>query len=296
MPTVTVRIVSAFVDGDRGGNPAGLVLGAEVYDRETRQAIARAVGLSETAFVSPSPVADVRLEFFTPTRQIPHCGHATIAAFGYLAQRGLITGSHSSQETIDGVRDIFLAGDLVFMAQSAPRYTLLDPEPGGVDRAAVLASLGLAASDLLPGYEPLVVNTAVNALMVPLRDAATVRGVAPDLVAVERISVALDLVEYYVFSPETQVSGRDAGARMFAPLYGIPEEAATGMAAGSLACYLHDYLGLRKGTLLIEQGCLMPSPSPSVLIAELDRDGERIGAVRVGGRAIVSGTREVTLA
>lgn len=295
MQTVTVRIVNAFVDGDGGGNPAGLVLGAEAYDRETKQAIARAVSLSETAFVSPSSVADVRLEFFTPTRQVPHCGHATIAAFGYLAQRGLITGPHSSKETIDGVRDITLKGELAFMAQSAPRYTPLASEAGAVDRAAVLASLGLTTSDLLSGYEPMVVNTGVNGLMVPLRDAATVRGIAPDFPAVERISAALDLVEYYVFSPETQTPGRDAGARMFAPLYGIPEEAATGMAAGALACYLHDQLGVRKGTLLIEQGYLMPAPSPSILIAELDRDGERIGAVRVGGRAIVSGTREVVI-
>jgi len=194
------------------------------------------------------------------------------------------------------VRDIILKGELAFMAQSAPRYTPLDPGAGGVERTAVLASLGLETADLLPGYGPMVVSTGANGLMVPLRDAATVRGVEPDVAAVERLSAALDLVEYYVFSPETRVPGRDAGARMFAPLYGIPEEAATGMAAGALACYLHDHLGVRKDTLLIEQGYLMPRPSPSVLIAELDRDGERIGAVRVGGRAIVCGTREVALA
>ena len=220
---------------------------------------------------------------------------ATIAAFGYLAQRGLITGPHSSKETIDGVRDIILTGDLAFMAQSLPRFTPLDAKAGGVDRAAVLASLGLEAEDVLPGYEPLVVNTSVNGLMIPLRDAATVRGVEPDVAAVERISAALDLVEYYVFSPETHVPGRDAGARMFAPLYGIQEEVATGMATGALACYLHDQLGVRKETVRIEQGYLMPAPSPSILIAELDREGERINAVRVGGLAIVSGTCEVTL-
>jgi len=296
MPTATVQIVNAFVDGDAGGNPAGLVLDAAAYDRATRQAIARAVGLSETAFVSPSSVADVRLEFFTPTRQVAHCGHATLAVFGYLAQRGLIAGPHSSKETIDGVRGIILKGERAFMEQSAPRYTPLDSKAGGADRAAVLASLGLEASDLLPGGEPMVVSTGASGLMVPLRDAATVQSVEPDVAAVARLSAALGLVEYYVFSPETCVPGRDAAARMFAPLYGIPEEAATGMAAGALACYLHDHLGVRKDTLLIEQGYLMPSPSPSVLIGELDREGERIGGVRVGGRAIVSGRREVALA
>ena len=55
---------------------------------------------------------------------------------------------------------------------------------------------------------------------------------------------------------------------MFAPYYGIPEEAATGMAAGPLAAYPYTYL-CQKTTVLIEQGHLMPSPSPSVLTAQL---------------------------
>ncbi|MEI9908479.1 MAG: PhzF family phenazine biosynthesis protein [Bacteroidota bacterium] len=57
---------------------------------------------------------------------------------------------------------------------------------------------------------------------------------------------------------------------MFGPYYGIPEESATGMAAGPLACYLHDKLGQGKKHFLIEQGYFMQHPSPSLLIADLE--------------------------
>jgi PhzF family phenazine biosynthesis protein len=82
---------------------------------------------------------------------------------------------------------------------------------------------------------------------------------------------------------------------MFAPLYGIPEEAATGMAAGALAGFLYDRLGLKKRTLIIEQGHLMNPPSPSELTAELTLEDGRIRKLMVGGRAMVSKTIDVAI-
>jgi PhzF family phenazine biosynthesis protein len=81
---------------------------------------------------------------------------------------------------------------------------------------------------------------------------------------------------------------------MFAPYYGISEESATGMAAGPLACYLHDYLEIKKENFLIEQGYLMqPSPSPSVLTANLHVENGQISSLMVGGRAQVSSMIQV---
>lgn len=99
---VHVQIVNAFVDNGEGGNPAGVVLDAQRYSQEQKQRIAALAGLSETAFISPSDSADFKLEFFTPNRQIAHCGHATIASFSYLRQMGRIAGTQTSKETIDG--------------------------------------------------------------------------------------------------------------------------------------------------------------------------------------------------
>lgn len=291
MIKLDVPVVNAFVDHGRGGNPAGVVLNAERFSPAQQQQIAARVGLSETAFVMPSSAADFTLHFWTPTRQIAHCGHATIATFSYLVQQGLVTGEHSSKETIDGTRAIVLRGDMAFMEQRAPRYSPPDP----VSAETIMASLGLVPDDLLPGFAPTVVNTGVNCLVVPLPDEARLTRIRPDMAAIHAVSEQLDLVEYYVFSRETRVAGRAAGARMFAPRYGIPEEAATGMAAGPLACYLYDYLGVKQTTLVIEQGHLMDPPSPSELIAELFIEDGAIRGLQVGGRARVAETVQVEI-
>ena len=134
----------------------------------------------------------------------------------------------------------------------------------------------------------MVVNTGNSFMIVPLRGRDTLAALRPDQDAVARISEALDLVGYYAFSAEAQSGERHATARMFGPAYGIPEEAATGMAAGPLACFLRDRLSVTDETMLIEQGHFMDAPSPSLLTARLDIDaGGRITGLRVGGRAQV---------
>lgn len=286
-----VHIVNAFTDNGVGGNPAGVVLDADNLSNVEKQALATQVSLSETSFVSSSKVADFKLEFFTPNRQIPHCGHATIATFGYLAQLGRISAEKTSKETIDGTREIIVKDKLVYMEQRAPMYTSLPHN--GVRVQDVLVSLHITTDDLLDGHLPIVANTGVNCLIVALKDEATVADIKPDLPAIEAISEKLDLIEYYIFSTETQVAGRDADARMFAPLYGIPEESATGMAAGPLACYLYDYLNIKKERFIIEQGHLMPEPSPSELIADLSLQNGKIESLMVGGQAKLMRTVKV---
>jgi predicted PhzF superfamily epimerase YddE/YHI9 len=82
---------------------------------------------------------------------------------------------------------------------------------------------------------------------------------------------------------------------MFAPLYGIPEESATGMAAGPLACYLHDVLGIKKDIYLIEQGYLMHPPSPSLITVELERNGGSVQKLMAGGKGIVMQQKTIVL-
>lgn len=295
MQPLTIPIVNAFVDHGKGGNPAAVVLQADQFDPATRQAIATQLGLSETAFVSASSIADVKLEFFTPVRQIAQCGHATIATFSYLAHKGLLTRTLSSMETVDGPRTIRLDGDLAFMEQTAPVYTRPEQINPLNTTTRLLQSLGLSSADLIDGLSPIVVNTGNSFLIVPLRSAEVVGRVIPNLAEVEDVSQQLGLVGYYLFAVEGQQPGRDATTRMFAPYYGIAEESATGMAAGPLACYLHDYLGIKNKTYLIEQGHWMQPPSPSLLTARLEVDNDTIVSLMVGGQAQVTHQVELNL-
>ncbi|MEQ8901843.1 MAG: PhzF family phenazine biosynthesis protein [Roseovarius sp.] len=290
--TVTVQIVNAFIRDGAGGNPAGVVLDADDLGEAEMQAIATSAGLSETAFVSQSQTETFKLDFFTPNRRIAHCGHATIGTFSVLAALGRVQEGWSSKETVDGPRAIRITEGAAFMEQTAPRYSdEADWSQAGVTRADVLDALGLDEGDLTGSTPPSVVDTGVRFLLVGLRDVATLRDLQPDMAGIDRISERLDLIGVYVFVP---LEGEaDATTRMFAPRYGIAEEAATGMAAGPLGCLLHDRFGYAKDRLLIEQGALMIPPSASLLDIRLTRPDGEITGLMVGGHGHVKDERVV---
>lgn len=276
---IDIHIISGFVDGDKGGNPAGVVLDADGLSVEEKQAIASKAGMSETAFVSKSFVADFKLDFFTPTKQIPHCGHATIATFSYLQQTGRLNSNESSKETIDGIRRIILRNELAFMEQLAPKYFSVQND---LDR--ILASLQLQPDDLIDESAPAIVNTGNSFLIIGLKEIEKLNSLRPNLDLIYKISEPHNLVGFYVFTNETIVAGRDASARMFGPYYGIPEESATGMAAGPLACYLYDRMRIKKQEFNIEQGQFMHPASPSLIVVELEMQDGEIKSLMAGGK------------
>ncbi len=276
--TIKVQVLNAFVENGVGGNPAGVVLNASKLTNTTKLEIAKKVGLSETAFVSDSNVATFKLDFFTPTKQIAHCGHATVATFSYLKQIGAINNKHSSKETIDGNRKIKLLGELAFMEQLAPKYTAVNE-----NETSVLESLGITKNDLLPNTSIKIVNTGNSFLLIPVKNTTILQKLKPNLELINNISEQYDLIGYYVFTTAIDKSKNDATSRMFAPRYGITEEAGTGMAAGPLACYLYDFLKIKKERFFIQQGKYMKTPSTSLIIVDLILENKIIKSLMAGG-------------
>lgn len=282
---VEVQIVNALTDGKTGGNPAGVVIDADELTVSQKLHVAQRAALSETAFVSKSNVATIKLEFFTPTRQIAHCGHATIATFSLLRQLGRVSDGRSSKETIDGCRDIAIDGNTVLMEQRSPTYRTI--EVGSQLAAKIAQSMSVSTGQIYSTASPTVVNTGNSFLMIALPDERSVAAILPDHRSIESISDDLDLIGYYVFSTTTKVPGRHAGARMFAPRFGIAEESATGTAAGPLACFLYERMGVGDTEIAIEQGRLMQPPSPSVIQVVLDVNSSRISRLMAGGAGVV---------
>jgi len=288
MPRVTVHLIQAFTENGSGGNGAGVVLDAQNLDQDQRQAVARTIGLSETAFVSPSPRAAFRLEFFTPARQVAHCGHATVATFWLLARLGRVDCDRSSKETVDDVRAIRFHADMVFMEQKQPAYRV--PNTPAAD---LWESLGLDPGACHPDSGMAVVSTGNSWLVVPVRDESTLASAAPDASRIRRISEAMGIVGYYACAPAPSGNEYDLACRMFAPLYGIDEESATGSAAGPAGCFHHDRLGSPQATLVLRQGHLMTPPSPSRIEVRLNLDDGEVRNLLVGGRAAAAGERVV---
>lgn len=287
---IQVQILNAFVTDNKGGNPAGVVLDADdLSDREKLQ-IASKIGLSETAFVSKSKVADFKLDFFTPTKQIAHCGHATIAAFSYLKKLGKIKTEETSKETIEGNRRIKIVGDSAFMEQTKPSYTKVQNH-----EKDILKSLGIERSDLVSKTPILLTNTGNSFVIVPLKTRKSLRELKPDFGLISKVSEGLDLIGYYVFTTEEDTTESDAQARMFAPRYGIEEESGTGMAAGPLAGYLYDIVKIKKSKFKISQGQFMSVPSLSVIEVELWLDNGEISGLMAGGKGVLTSKMVIEL-
>ena len=289
LKNIPAQIVNGFVMDGIGGNPAGVVLDADALSETDMLRIATKIGLSETAFVSSSDKEGFKLDFFTPNRRIAHCGHATIAAFSYLAELGRISEGETSKETIDGPRKILVKNGAAYMEQLAPEYrTPSQWEKDGVTIDEVLKSLGISGNDLRTDISPILVNTGNNFIVVGVKDGETLSGLEPDFDLISAISEKLDLIGYYVFTTDSNATDKDAATRMFAPRYAIEEESATGMAAGPLACVLHDHLHIEKDTFLIEQGQFMEPASPSLITVELSVENGVIQNLMAGGHGRVS--------
>lgn len=161
------------------------------------------------------------------------------------------------------------------------------------DIPQILAALGLTAEQLIA--TPLRVDTGNGFIVVALDSLATLQQLVPEQQLIENLSHKYDLIGFYVFTTHTNIPGRDASTRMFAPRYGIAEESATGMAAGPLACYLHDKMATIKASYLIEQGYAMQPSSPSVITVRLAQQQGKITGLFAGGGAKRVGQRELSI-
>jgi PhzF family phenazine biosynthesis protein len=195
----------------------------------------------------------------------------------------------SSKETIDGTRTIYFKSGFAFMEQKAPIYKATNNE-----LQEILESLNLSKGDLLNGHPPTIVNTGNSFLIVQVGNSTALKSLHPNLEKVKTYSEKQNLIGYYVFAPPSEPSIA-ATARMFAPLYGIDEESATGMAAGPLACYLFDNHFTTETELIIKQGDYMTIPSPSLIYVNLEVEQGKIKQLFTGGDAFVKDEKIIRL-
>lgn len=285
---IPVYSLNAFAKVPGGGNPAGVVLQANGLSEVQMQKVAAIVGFSETAFVQKSDLADFQVRFFTPEGEVDLCGHATIATFSLMQQQGTLPAGRYQQETKAGVLDIEIRNDgTVFMAQNHPQFC---EKPTA---AEIIDCLNLPPNFLQEDLPIQVVTTGLRDILVPIQSLEKLFAIQPNFDKVSALSQTYDVIGIHMFTLES-LSGATAHCRNLAPLYGIPEESATGTSNGALSCYLHRYGIISDTTKLVyEQGYSMQKPSE--IHANLVIEDDQIQAVWVGGTAELAGNRNIQL-
>jgi PhzF family phenazine biosynthesis protein len=271
---------AAFSSDPRGGNPAGVVLGASGLQAGDMLRIAAEVGYSETAFLTA--VDDgwgrARVRYFSPRAEVPFCGHASIASGVALAQRrgpGVVT-----LETVGG--DVELRtrtepdGTLVAVLRSVPT-DLVDVAPADLDEA--LAALGWSAHDLDPGLPPKVAYAGAWHLVLAAASRSRLADLSYDVPRLGRLMADREwTTAHLVHRREPAVFD----ARDPFPPGGVVEDPATGAAAAAFGGYLRATgLLTPPARIRIYQGDDMGRPS--LLTVDVP---EGRGGVEVSGPAV----------
>ena len=291
--------VDAFTMERFRGNPAGVVPNADGLTETQMQIIAREMNNSETAFIlSPTgPDHEVWVRFFTPTTEVPSCGHATIAAHYVRALEKDLPSCTVVQKIGAGIlpveverleqdyRIVMTQGTITF-GPEIPEKTIDD----------ILMALDLTNADLDSRCPVRIVSTGHSKVLIGIESRNLLDELSPDLSHLTQISQQIGCNGYYVFVL-TDSSDIQAHGRMFAPAIGIAEDPVTGNANGPLGAYLvqHGLAEDRDGTyrFTARQGEAIGRPG-EVEVAVVIANGKP-QTVQVGGRAVVVFKTELEL-
>jgi trans-2,3-dihydro-3-hydroxyanthranilate isomerase len=281
MPAFRYVIADVFTDTPLEGNGLAVFTDARELPEETLQPLARELNLSETVYVYPAEQGGhARIRIFTPMDELPFAGHPVLGTAFVLAAP--LQLPEIVLETGKGLVPVRLERDegrigFGWMTQPVPSIESFAAEP------ELLAAVGVERSEL-----PVeLYDNGVRHVYIALPSVEAVEALEPDLQALKRLQ---GIVGTNCFAGE----GDRWTTRMFAPADGVPEDPATGSAAGPLACHLARHGRIDFGReIVISQGAEIRRPS--TLHARASGSAESIESVEVGGSAVVVARGEFQL-
>ena len=285
-----IFIADAFTTVHFSGNQAGVVLleeGEDFPEAAWMQKLAAELKHSETAFVRRPSERAFQICYFTPDGEVELCGHATIAAFTVLREERIITPGICRLSTMAGELEIEVSEHAVWMDMAPPREARRFSEE---ETRELYAAYGLTPEDMPAALRPKAVSTGLCDILLPLASGEALERAVQNEAEVIRLSQKYGVVGFHLFWPSLK-PGETAHCRNFAPLYAIPEEAATGTSNGALTYYLYQYGLIRPDTEnRFIQGESMGKPSEILSRLSLPEGAPKI---RIGGQAVVTLSAEL---
>jgi PhzF family phenazine biosynthesis protein len=267
---MTVLKIAAFSYKGEGGNPAGVVFCEVMPASEQMLEIAKQVGYSETAFLVKKNDG-WRVRYFAPEREVPFCGHATIALGAALGERLgkgryklFLNQSEISVSAEKSENGIFTA------ALQSPETWSKDAPAEFVDK--VLAAFNLDREKLDRGFPVRFAFAGAKHLILVVKDRKILADMSYQFDIVKALMADEDLITISILWRESEelFHSRNAFASG-----GIYEDPATGAAAAALAGYLRDINWQGKKSFTILQGEDMGMPS-RLLVRYSSKIGESI--------------------
>jgi PhzF family phenazine biosynthesis protein len=284
--------VDAFSSEPFLGNPTAVVLDMKSeYTSEIRASIAREMNLSVTAFVSDSEKADFKIEYYTPKKEVPLSGHATIAALWLLADIGEIETENSKMNVkVETKEGIFKAEirwkneilDKIYLTLKKPKFRDVE-----LNKNALADILGIRTEKIESDEKlPLVIaDTGSPKLLILISSKEMTDALVPKFDEVERLCRRMKVSGIHLYTFDTYLDGSTCYTRQFEPIQGSPETVVSGLANGALGAYLIKRGFAKPGTLVMEQGESLDRPS--ILEVNIKGTEEEIKSVRIGGKARV---------
>ncbi|MBL6613571.1 MAG: PhzF family phenazine biosynthesis protein [Reyranella sp.] len=296
MPTFSFVTVDVFTNSRFGGNPLAVFPDASGLTDEQMQSLAAEFNLSETTFVLPpsDPANTARVRIFNRTAEMPFAGHPNVGTGWVLAGMGRARDGLLRFEEIAGLVEV--------RADRPGSVTIAAPQPLSLGAempvALVAGCVGISESEVLvDAHRPVAASVGNSFVIAQVTPDALTRA-APDVArfraAVQAFpSLGPRRLPLYLYAHD----GRSGGvtrlrARMFSPLSGTIEDAATGSAATPLAALLLSLSEDNEARYDITQGVEMGRPSLLACTAHRAADGIRAS---VGGGCVPVLKGEISL-
>ncbi|MEK4299368.1 PhzF family isomerase [Oceanobacillus sp. FSL W8-0428] len=293
--------VDVFTQEKFQGNPAGVVLDAEGLDVNQMQNIAREINCSETAFIFPpeSSNHDFRVRYFTPTTEVPVCGHATIAALYVWAHHNNMTDfSRIKIKTEAGILPIEITEKnndyQIVITQEKIEF---GPIIKGIDKERLLSAFDLTP-DALHNQCPIqIVSTGHSKVLIGIKSRDKLNQLSPNMNLLVKLSKHIQCNGYFVFTLDSKDTNILTYGRMFAPAIGINEDPVTGNAHGPAGAYLvqHQLMPL-KGRMFHFSGVQGEAIKRTGIVdVTVHCNNQKPVQVQIGGYAVIVFQAEITI-
>lgn len=220
----TIYQVDAFTDTPFTGNPAGVMIIDPGFTAGRMQNIAMEMNLSETAFIIPNG-RDFSIRYFTPTIEVPLCGHATLASAHIIYETGLKENHETITFKAEGA-EITVTREDDRLTMNFPVYPVTPIENPVCFKETV-------------GFEPLEMYTSIyNWVIAVAASEAEIVKATPDFERMKKNGLG-----HLMITAGGEQPDRDFVLRCFAPETGINEDPVTGSAHCALVPLWHNKTG-----------------------------------------------------